>query len=324
MVILGAALFLIMGVVAFLPFGPLGGDDAEPTPTPNTTVAAGGDSADDDADAGGGGGEPTVEPTVRDTQDNQQVVCIDPGHGGWDTGWVRSTTGDDPYNPPEVNEAELNLGMAYMLRDILVENGITVVMTREGGGAVNWSDADVNGDGETRLTVDDEERAEQAGDRDELQARINICNEAEADILISLHLNGFDDRGVRGYEILYTAEREFGERNADLATLIYRRLDGAMAGSSYGSGLGRGPNADNQMEVEMHDFGSEQHYIMTGPAVQTNDYEIVPSAMPGVIVEGLFLSNDQDAAFIMEPDNQRLVVDAYAEGIFDYFERNPG
>jgi N-acetylmuramoyl-L-alanine amidase len=46
--------------------------------------------------------------------------------------------------------------------------------------------------------------------------------------------------------------------------------------------------------------------------------------MPGIIVEGVFLSNDEDARFIIQPANQRLVVEAYARGILDYFERHPG
>lgn len=321
LLIFGATLFGLMAIVAFLPFSPLGGNnDRGPTPTPAATLPSSFTEVPGAADAA-----PATEAPAAGNPDEQRIVCIDPGHGGWDRGWERTDEIDEPYGPPFVTEAELNLGMAHMLRETLEAQGITVVMTREGGGAVNMFEEDVNGDGETRRTVEDEDRAEQAADRDELQARINICNEANADILISLHLNGFDDRSTRGYEILYTAApvRPFGDQSAELATLIYRQLDTAMRESDFGSGLGRGAKPDSELEAEQHEFGSEEHLVMTGPGADTPEYTIRPSEMPGVIIEAAFLSNDQDSAFIVQPGNQRMVVEAYARGIMEYFERHP-
>lgn len=324
LLIFGAALFGLMAIVAFLPFGPLAGDDDdEPVPTSAATIPS---ILDDATPPAGENPQATEAVASGPPPDNEQVVCIDPGHGGWDTGFARADTGKNPYSSPTFNEAELNLGMAMMLRDELEANGITVVMTRVTGGAVNIFDQDVNGDGETRLNVDDEERAEQAGARDELQARINICNEANADVLISVHLNGFDDRSVRGYEIIYTAapDRADGEQNEQLAYAVYRRLDTAMRESAYGGGLGRDVHPDTEVDSVQHEFGTEKHFIMTGPGVETPDYTIRPSEMPGIIVEGLFISNDQDAVFVADPENQRLMVNAYAQGIMDYFEAHPG
>ena len=313
LIIFGLALFALMAVIAFLPFGPLGNDDDPELPTPSATLPS---ILDPET-----GEEDDNDPEVEDTPapgDGQPVVCIDAGHGGWDAGWNRTEAGDDPYAPPVVTEADVNLGMAWMLKEALEAEGMFVVMTRPSGAAVNMFDQDIDGDGETRLSTDNPRH----GDRDELQARIDICNEAGADILISLHLNGFDDRDVRGYEILYTAEREFGQQNADLATFLYRQLDTALRDTEM-SGLGRGAVPDTELEVEVHDFGSEEHLMMTGPAVSNNDYQIVPSAMPGAVLETVFLSNDQDAAWIVQPANQRLVIEAYVQGILDYFEKYP-
>lgn len=324
LLIFGAALFGLMAIVAFLPFGPFGGSgDPDPTPTPPITRPSILDDAtppaDDDAQApqGGASGPPP---------DSEQVVCIDPGHGGWDHGWERTDEQDPPYAPPSVIEAELNMGMAFMLRDALEAEDITVVMTREGGGAVNMFEEDVNDDGETRRSFEDEDRAVQAGLRDELQARIDICNDANADLLISLHLNGFNDRALRGYEILYTAapSRPFGDLSEELGRYIYGQLDTAMRESDYGGGLGRGVKDDTELDAVRHEYGTADHLLMTGPAIDTATYSIRPSEMPGVIIEGVFLSNDQDATFIIQPDNQRLVVDAYARGILEYFEEHPG
>src|SRR5699024_7732402 len=124
---------------------------------------------------------------------------------------------------------------------------------------------------------------------DELQARINICNANDADILVSLHLNGYDDPGAHGYEVLYTGDREFGDRNLDLATAIYREIGSAYREAGFET-QARGTKDDKNLDAETHEFGSEQHLVLTGPAVKNPDYTIVPSNMPGVIIEPVFIT----------------------------------
>ncbi|HYJ13747.1 MAG TPA: N-acetylmuramoyl-L-alanine amidase, partial [Thermomicrobiales bacterium] len=228
-----------------------------------------------------------------------------------------SEIGEDPSSPPLVSEAQINLGMAWMLKAELEAMGHFVVMTRPSGAAVNPFDQDVNGDEETRSNA---ENSAQAGDRDELQARIDVCNDAGADVLISIHVDGFDDRSVRGFHVFYTAEREFGEQNALLANLVYREMDVAMRGTEM-EGLGLGARPDTDITSEQYATGTASHFIMTGPAVEFAS--ITPSAMPGIIVEAGYLSNDEDAAFLAQPDNQLLVVEAYAKGIEAYLEEYP-
>jgi len=317
LLIFGIGLFAVMALVAFLPFGPFGDEDERTVPTPSATLPSildANDGEDNGADA-----DPADAVEQPQAGEGQAVVCIDPGHGGWDTGWNRTDQdeGEGPYSSPIVTEAQINLGMAYMLKAELEAEGMFVVLTRPSGAAVNMFEDDVNGDGETRL---DAENTKQAGDRDELQARINVCNEAEADLLISVHINGFDDRDTRGYEIFYTAERDFGEQNELLATLLYRQLDQTLRDTDMG-GTGRGADPDNQADNVQHDSGTAEHYIMTGPAFEEGSIE--PSEMPGVIVEAAFLSNDQDAVWIVQPNNQRIVVSAYVDGILDYFGEHP-
>jgi N-acetylmuramoyl-L-alanine amidase len=310
LLIFGALLFLLMAVLAFLPFGPLGGggDDADPT-APAIVVPT---SPAEDPAAQGDISTPPPRETLADAR---YTVCIDPGHGGWDLGWQRLD--QERYMPPYFTETEINLAMGLMLRDELESRGIGVVMTRETGTAANVYGEDVNGDGRTILD------GEQHGDRDELQRRINICNEAGADVLISLHLNGFDDPAARGYEVLYTSSREFGDRNLDLATAIYRAVGAAYNSVGFET-QARGTKDDQRdLDAATHEFGSEQHFVLTGPAVNNPDYSIVPSEMPGIFVEPVFVSNQDDANFLVNPDNQRLLVEAYANGIEAYLEQHP-
>lgn len=312
--IFGAVLFALMAVIAFLPFSPLGGgDDAEPTNTPPVAVVPTAPSQDPSNPRGAGTPETPTRPA-----DSEMVVCVDPGHGGWDPGRERQRDGN--FVPPYFNESEINLAMGLMFKQQLEARGVTVIMTRETGTAVNVFGEDINGDGRTL------EDSQQDGERDELQARINVCNDGNADILLSLHLNGFDDASVRGYEVLYTPypTREFGQLNLDLGNAIYRALGAAYDDAGFETDA-RGVKSDQaDLVAELHEFGSENNLVLTGPAVTNPDYTIVPSSMPGVFVEPVFITNQDDANFIVREENQRLLAEAYAEGVMRYFDRHPG
>lgn len=317
-VLLAAALFILMGL-AFLPFSPFrngGGGDTTPTPTSEVPVVIGTTTP--------GATNQALVPTA--VSDGSRVVCIDPGHGGWDYGFQR-TWDEMTQQGPALNESEINLGMAYMLKAQLEAQGITVVMTRTGGNAVNVYGDDVNGDGKTLFDGADEKERRQNGDYDELQARINICNEAKADILVSLHINGFPtDPSVNGYEVLYTAApaRPFGELSHQLADAVYRKMDRALQGSGY-PGSSRGVKDDSQLDADKYPgYGASSHLLLLGPAIDNPNRKLKPSEMPGIVIEPMFLSNEDDAHFIADPKNQQLLVESYTQGILDYFAANPG
>jgi N-acetylmuramoyl-L-alanine amidase len=210
-----------------------------------------------------------------------------------------------------------------MLKERLEAEGFTVVLTRPSASAVNIFNQDVNGDGKVASDVEYDAN-DTDGNRDELQARINICNDAGADILISLHINGFDDETARGYEVYYTAEREFGQNNADLAYDVYTQMTTAFEQVGFDANP-RNAKPDTEMgDTVVHEGRSEDHFVMTGPAINAADFSIVPSAMPGIICEAAFISNDADAAFLADPANLKVITDAYADGIIQYFDRYPG
>ena len=310
-IIFGAILLAIVVGMLFLPFSPLVDDDPDPTPTA-PVVAQATEIVPESAD-----GDETPVPTNEpaETVESDFLVCIDPGHGGWDFGRERMDMA--AFGPPWFNEAEITLSMSYFLRDELESRGIGVVMTRETGGAVNWRNEDVNGDG---LVMTDSPQGRIDGARDELQARINICNEAGADILISIHLNGSDNTSVNGYEIFYNSQREFTDQNRDLANFLYREMTVGFADLEYVT-TGRGTKDDLDLSADTHEFGSEQFLIMIGPELVRPEYTIVPSAMPGVIIETLFVTNTNDANFILNPANQKRLAEGWADGIELYRDR---
>ncbi|MBW3631616.1 MAG: N-acetylmuramoyl-L-alanine amidase [Chloroflexi bacterium] len=243
------------------------------------------------------------------------IVCLDPGHGGEDRGFSRFFDS----SIPAMEEAMLVLEHAWDLEARLLQRGYTVVMTRETDTAVNVDGKDVNGDG--RTAAHDAPRSDRNKNLDELQARINLCNEAEADLLVSMHVNGYSTGSPRGFETWFTRERNFGDRNAVFATLAYAHLKEQLAriGYSLPAEEERGVLPDTTADVQM-EHSLFRHFIMTGPEVPG---VITASKMPGAIVEALFVSNDGDAAVLSSPEGRDAIVTAYENAIVEFFERYP-
>lgn len=265
--------------------------------------------------------QPTATPEFTPTPDPRfvgKIVCLDVGHGGSDRGFTREET----EGAPAMEEAEYNLIFARAVRARLETLGFTVVMTRDSDVDVNAAGEDVNGDGETHANMRSKgfEAAERAKDLDELQARIDICNEAGADLLVSMHMNGFnEDLTVSGYETWFSSSRPFRTLNRLFATLAYDALGEEMAEAGYNA-RGRGVQDDQDADV-IFSGDAFDSYVITGPA---QPGKIVPSAMPGAIIEVLFLSNEQDAAFLASTAGRDAVVTAYVRAISGYFEQTEG
>src|SRR5215216_5453329 len=230
-------------------------------------------------------------------RDGRNIVCIDPGHGGEDLGNVRVENGRIT-----LQEKDIVLKHSLMLAERLREKGFEVVLTRETDTEVNPSNEDVNGDGEV-APEGGPARTEQI---DDLQARVNICNLAAADLLVSMHYNGAENTFLSGYEVWFNDEREFSGRSEAFATFMHEALGEAYAKAGYDA-VDRG-------------IGIEDH-VVTGPE---RPGELVPSEMPGAVIEGLFLSNEEDAAFIESETADETIVGAYELAITRYFSVYPG
>jgi N-acetylmuramoyl-L-alanine amidase len=257
----------------------------------------------------------TPAPTPAFAGGRPPIVCLDPGHGGPDRGFQREPTDA----APAMDEAVLVLQHAWDLEARLKQLGYQVVMTRRTDIAVNSMLRDVNGDGKTA-------RNDKLGkpfyrNLDELQARINICNAAHADLLVSMHINGYSTIDPRGFETWYTKERTFGDRNYEFAALAYTQLKKQLTGIGYElPAEERGVLPDTTANVD-NEHSFLPHFVLTGPDVPKN--KIVASKMPGAIVEALFISNDYDAAILASPVGRATIVTAYENAIIEYFNEYP-
>jgi N-acetylmuramoyl-L-alanine amidase len=224
------------------------------------------------------------------------IVCLDPGHGGADLGNVRVEN-----DKIVLQEKDLTLEVAKALADRLRADNINVVMTRTTDSEVNPHNADVNGDGTVAPTGGDA----QTDQLDDLQARVNICNAANANLLVSIHFNSAENVHLAGYEVWYNDKRPFSDRSKSFATIMHDELGKAFAAAGY--------------DANDRGIGVEDHAV-TGPA---RPGKLVPSNMPGAVVEGLFLSNDGDAAFIQSGRAVDAIVSAYEHAILRYFAEYP-
>jgi N-acetylmuramoyl-L-alanine amidase len=220
----------------------------------------------------------------------EPLIAVDPGHGGAEVG--ASFTFPDG---SVLKEKDLTLRVANRVTALLREAGYTVVQTRLTDSEVNTAGLDLTGDGKVDLA-------------DELQARIDIANSARATLFLSIHFNGLGDQTVRGTEVYYCRARPFAAQSERFALLVQRSLTSELRAAGYDD-VDRGIK-DDEMSV-----GVGNHLYLLGPAAHR------PSQMPGVLAEGLFLTNPADAARLPDPRLIETIARGYAKGVMAYYGR---
>jgi len=127
-------------------------------------------------------------PALRFLSQGKKVV-IDPGHGTIDKGAVHEASG--------VAESPINLAVALKLKELLEDEKISVVLTR------------------------DKDTIEMDTNRKELQRRIDLAAKSTADILVSIHANKFPDPQYFGAQCFYNPQKPESKL---LALLIQEEL----------------------------------------------------------------------------------------------------
>jgi len=227
-------------------------------------------------------------PSVFDARNGEITVCIDAGHGGKDMGYQRAATA----SVPAMDESFFALAIAKDLEQRLKERGFKVILTRTDDHEVNINDVDANQDGQVEVGGSSSQESQHAGQLDEMQSRIDVCNDGRADLLISVHVDGSSDPTVRGSRIWFSQEREFAAQNQTLASLTYEELETQIRAAAYpwvGQGI-----FDLSQVPEDNDHANVQRLLLDDERPDLKE----PSAMPGVVVEVLTLSSDADATFL--------------------------
>lgn len=238
-------------------------------------------------------------------------VVLDPGHAA-------DEVGAEGFG---LIESDSNLDMAKRVGALLTSEGIEVVYTRTGNERVTRDGRNL--EGYSAIFAD-------------LESRIAIANKAEADLFISIHSNGFADPSARGLEVIFNPDRSFGERNRELAEAIRANIVTMLEEGGYvpppsmirdettmTDAAGRttpffvlGPERELSRE-EMDDRGGDWDALGYGgrEAIRTKATE-----MPAVLVELLYITNEDDAALLTDDSARHSMAMGIAEGVKSLLE----
>ncbi|MGI6624135.1 MAG: N-acetylmuramoyl-L-alanine amidase [Limnochordia bacterium] len=191
-----------------------------------------------------------------------RTIVIDAGHGGIDPGAV-SAQG--------VLEKDVTLAISQELEYLLKRAAVYVVMVRRG-------DYDLADSSEVNLLN---------RKRQDLSRRVQIAEQAQADLYISIHANYFPSPIWSGAQTFYFEGSGQGEHLAKtLQTELVRNL---------------GPN----------------HRL-----ARPGDFRVLrDTSMPAAMVEVGFLSNPREAALLSQTSYQKQVAAAIFSGILRYYGR---
>lgn len=192
--------------------------------------------------------------SVQQENVRRNLVVLDPGHGGKDPGKV----GAD-----EELEKDINLAISLKVREKLEEDGMEVVMTREEDVMLSDGDAD-----NKKL--------------EDLNSRIDIINEQQPAIAVSIHQNSYSDPAVRGAQVFYFTHSDKGKQAAET------------------------------LQKELLEFDQENTRD-----IKANDtyYLLKKTEVPTVIVECGFLSCPGEAELLTDEAYQEELAGAIAKGI---------
>lgn len=234
-------------------------------------------------------------------------VVLDPGHGGDELG----------AHEFGLVERDLNLDMAKRVGALLTQAGIDVIYTRTDGGRAYGERPGLT---EYSATFAD------------LEERIDIANEAKADLFVSIHSNAFRaDPGARGIEVYYNPDRPFAGRSQELAEAIRAGVVSLLEAHGY-----QAPPSRIQEDTAIADaagrttpylvLGGERELTREEMDERGGDWEALgygkrasvqtrATRMPGVLLELLYLSNEADVALLRDDSARHYMAQGIAEGI---------
>ncbi len=196
---------------------------------------------------------------------NYKTVIIDAGHGGVDGG----TSADDG-----TLEKDLNLQIALKLNEMLNSFGVETVLTR---------DTDISIHDDTAKTI----RQKKVSD---LKNRLNIINNTDESVFVSIHQNHFGESRYHGTQIFYSKNNPDSQKLADFIR---------MPVISY-------LQPENTREIKQS--GTEIYLLKNAQS-------------PSVMIECGFLSNADETNRLKDENYQNKLAFVISLGIIDYFTK---
>ena len=222
-------------------------------------------------------------------------IIIDPGHGGRDPGAVGKSG---------LLEKEVNLNIAKRLKTLLEENlGVEVFLTRE--------------DNNTLPT---------------LRERTQFANNHQGKLFISIHCNSNENKSVHGFStwVLGTAKSQAALEIAEKENSVVEMYESDEALDEYQNSI-HILNAINQSlnlnesldlaEMTLSCLKEKTKLSQYGNGIyQAGFFVLVGAAMPRILVETAFISNEYEERLLRTRQFQYQVAEALYESIKQFKE----
>lgn len=183
-------------------------------------------------------------------------IILDPGHGGNDEG----TSG---YS--KTYEKDLALEISLKLKKVLMENNFKVYMTREDDKLLGNSP------------------------KEDISNRSKFINLKNPDIFLSIHLNGSEEKVVKGAEIY---ARYLDKKSYSLA----EKIQDELSSIEYTKDRGVKTTKDRSLGI------------------------LRKTEAPGVLLELGFITNKEDEEYLVSEVGQDTIIEAILNGILEYFK----
>jgi N-acetylmuramoyl-L-alanine amidase len=212
-------------------------------------------------------------------------IVIDPGHGGRDPG----------AKTPDLNEAALVLDVALRLEQLLVKQGVEVVMTRARDSYVS------------------------------LEERTALANRAGADLFLSIHANASSIATARGVETYFldfaqnpAAEAVAARENAG-STQAMRNLPDIVKAIAMNDKVDESRDFARNVQAALYDrLRRIDRNIKNLGVKQAPFMVLIGATMPSVLVEIAFLTHREEATLLKTDRYRQQVAEALFAGITRY------
>lgn len=179
------------------------------------------------------------------------VIVIDAGHGGIDGG----------VSYGNMTEANINLENARTLKGILEDRGYKVIMTRDSTNSLA------------------------SKKKDDMQKRKDIIMKCKPDLVVSLHVNKYQDHKRRGVQVFYDDTKKNKEVGEQFQYLINSTINKKFAGRD-----------------DLKSLGGDYYICKCSP-------------YPAVIIECGFISNEGDRLLLGDSKYKTQLMTTIADGI---------
>ncbi len=243
------------------------------------------------------------------TGDRHLTVFLDAGHGGRDPGGVGTTT-----SGVSIEESRETLRVELRALTTLRAQGYRVVVSRTTNNTVlKLNPADVSGN---ELSV--------LGAHDDVAARDQCANLAHANLLVGLYFDAGSPQ-YAGSLTAYDASRPFAAQNKRFASMLQHDVVAAMNARGWAI-PNDGVDTDTLLGSVVTGSSSAtlseealnyNHLMLIGPAAP--GYFTTPSAMPGALIEPLYLTDPYEGTLANSSLGQAVIAQGVVQAINQYF-----